>query len=107
MENSQIIAWLLGLLLPIFTGVVLWKLRAQTEKNERFADAITRLESTAVSDKHVREIIREEMEQVNIVLPKLLESMHSLEKYISEERGYKAGQAAARSRAGDGKIYEG
>lgn len=100
-SNSIIITWALGILSTLLTSIVLWKLRAQTEKNEKFSASIVKLENTAVSDEHVRKVVREEMAPVNAALPKILESMHLLETFVAEERGFKAGQRAARTRLAD------
>ena len=101
MENASAI---MGIITTVLAGVILWKLRSQSEKNDKFAASITALENTAVSDEHVRKVIREEMQQLNATLPELIKSMNDVKNYIAEERGYKAGQAAALRRAGDTQL---
>jgi len=100
-SNSLIITWALGLLSTILTGIVLWKLKAQSDKNDKFSASITALENTAVNEGHVRTIIKEELQPMNSALPELVRSINEVNKYIAEERGYRAGQQAAQRRIAD------
>lgn len=101
MDSNSILLWAWGAFGTIFTSVVLWKLRAQTEKNEKFAASITALESTAVNEGHVRTIIKEELSPINSALPDLIRSINEVKTYIAEERGYRAGQQASQRRLTD------
>lgn len=82
----------------LLTSIVLWKLKSQSDKNEKFASAITALENTAVNEGHVRTIIKEELQPMNNALPELVRSMNEVKQYISEEKGYRAGLAAGQRR---------
>jgi len=101
MDNTLIVTWAMTVLSTILTGVILWKLRSQSEKNEKFAASITSLENTAVNDEHVRRVIREEMQQLNTMLPKVLEALREIQTELAEQRGYQAGQIAAQRRVAD------
>lgn len=101
MDNTLIVTWAMTVLSTILTGVILWKLRSQSEKNEKFSTSITSLENTAVNDEHVRRVIREEMQQLNTMLPKVLEALREIQTELAEQRGYQAGQIAAQRRAAD------
>lgn len=100
MDNSAIITWAFGILASLICGVCLFRLQKQSDKdkdqtkiNGDFMGRLTVLENTAVSDEHVRRVIREEMQQMNNLLPKLMDSMHTIELYIAEQKGYKEAQA--------------
>lgn len=101
MDNTLIVTWAMTVLSTILTGVILWKLRSQSEKNEKFSTSITSLENTAVNDEHVRRVIREEMQQLNTMLPKVLEALREIQTELAEQRGYQAGQIAAQRRVAD------
>ena len=101
MDNTLIVTWAMTVLSTILTGVILWKLRSQSEKNEKFSTSITSLENIAVNDEHVRRVIREEMQQLNTMLPKVLEALREIQTELAEQRGYQAGQIAAQRRAVD------
>ena len=101
MDNTLIVTWAMTVLSTILTGVILWKHRSQSEKNEKFSTSITSLENTAVNDEHVRRVIREEMQQLNTMLPKVLEALREIQTELAEQRGYQAGQIAAQRRAAD------
>ena len=100
-SNTIFITWALGLLSTILTGIVLWRLRSQSEKNDKFSSSITALENTAVNEGHVRTIIKEELQPINVALPELIRSINEVNRHISEERGYRNGQQAARTRMAD------
>ena len=100
-SNTVIITWAFGILGSILSGICLYKIKHQAEKNDMFARSITALENTAVSDTHVRQVIREEMASVNLILPKLMDSMHKIELYIAKEEGYRTAKADAARRKGD------
>jgi hypothetical protein len=100
-SNSILITWALGILSTILAGIVLWKLRSQSEKNDGYASAIVALQNTAVNEGHVRTIIKEEMQPMNTALPDLVRSINEVNKFMAEERGYRAGQLAAQRRSAD------
>jgi hypothetical protein len=108
MDNTALITWIFGILASLISGLCLFKLQKQSDKdkdqavvNGDFVARLTVLENTAVSDEHVRKVIREEMQQVNVLLPKLWDSMHKIELYISEQKGYKEAQALMSRRKQD------
>lgn len=92
------IVWVLGILGTVLAGVILWKLRSQSEKNEKFSAAIIALEKTAVSEEHVRKIVTEALSPLLATMEKVVSSTHKIELYISEQRGFQAGQNAAQRR---------
>jgi uncharacterized protein YqfB (UPF0267 family) len=98
------ISALMGLVYTVISAVLIWKIKSQSEKNDKFTQDITTLQTTAVTDEHVRKVMREEMQQLNIALPELVKVVREIEKYIAERRGYDAGYVAAKRRATDGSI---
>jgi hypothetical protein len=100
-SNSIIITWALGIFSTVLSSIYLWKLKAQSDKNDKFSASITALENTAVNEGHVRSIIKEELQPLNNALPDLIRSINEVKTYIAEERGYRNGQLAAQRRAVD------
>lgn len=99
METSTIIASVFGCLLTIISGLVVAKVNRQAAKQEAQDKAITTLQNTAVSDSHVRRIFKEEVQSLANNLDKAVMSLHNIEVYIAEDKGFKAGRAAAQRRA--------
>lgn len=103
---------LLGSLVTFFLGIVSFllthriktqddKIKTQDEKIETMAVEMSTLKSTAVSDSHVRAVVKEELQPLNATLTKVADSMEAIKEYIAEEKGFKAGAAAARRRVED------
>src|SRR5690606_17782505 len=92
MTSTGIGSAIVSVILSLVSGVILYRSNRQAERMEEFAKSISTLESTAVSDSHVRQVIREEMQQLTVLLPRLMDSMQKVELYIADEKGYKAAQ---------------
>lgn len=60
---------------------------------ESFAQAITTLQNTAVSDSHVRRVFKEELLPFSQSLQELVKSNQRIEVHIAEEKGFKAAQS--------------
>lgn len=96
-----IIGGCISLLFTILSGIALHRVNKQSDRIDAFSVAITALENTAVNEGHVRSIIKEELQPINSALPDLIRSINEVKIYISEERGYRAGQQAAARRIAD------
>lgn len=99
--TSLIIGGFISLIFTIIAGVALHRVNKQSDRIDGFAASITTLENTAVNEGHVRSIIREELQPINVALPELIRSINEVNRHISEERGYRAGQQAAQRRLSD------
>lgn len=105
MNDASIITWVFGVLGSLISGIALYRIKQlderakeQQARNDRVAASITALEATAVSDEHMRRVIKEEMHQMNQLIPKVMESLHQIELYVAEERGYRTARAATAAR---------
>ena len=104
--DSVIIGYILGglisLIVTLMGGVMLHRLKKTEEKLEAFSTSITELKSTAVSDSHVRKVVKEEVAPLSDSLNELLKSMHKIEVHMAEEKGFKAATTLShRIRASD------
>lgn len=105
MTDASIITWILGVFGSLVSGIALYRVkqldereREQRVRNDKVAASITALEATAVSDEHMRRVIKEEMQPMNQLIPKVMESLHQIELYVAEERGYRTARAATAAR---------
>ncbi len=96
--TSIIVGGCISLVFTILSGIALHKINKQSDRIDAFSIAITALENTAVTDSHVRSIIREEMQPMNTALPEIVRSLNEFNRFMAEERGYRAGQQAAQRR---------
>lgn len=74
--------------------------KIETTQDEH-SQAITKLESTAVTDSHVRAVVKEEIQPLASTINRVADSMDVIKEYIAEDKGFKAGQAAALRRKDD------
>lgn len=93
MDNTTIFTLIFGAIISVISGLALHRSTKQSDTVDDHSKKITALESTAVSDSHVRSIVKEEISPLNDAIKKLLDSMHNIEVHIAEEKGFKAGQA--------------
>jgi hypothetical protein len=94
METSTIIASVFGFVLTLVSGLIISKVNRTANKQEAQDKAITTLQNTAVSDSHVRKIVKEELQPLTLTLDKVVTSLHNIEVYVAEDKGYKAGRRA-------------
>lgn len=99
--TSIIVGGCISLVFTILSGIALHRVNKQNDRIDAFSIAITALENTAVNESHVRSIIREELQPINVALPELIRSINEVNRHISEERGYRNGQLAAQRRVAD------
>lgn len=92
---TVVIGGIVSLTVSILGGLVVAKVNRQATKIAEFEKAITTLQNTAVNDSHVRRIVKEELEPISSTINKLADSMHNVETFVAEERGFKAGLVAA------------
>lgn len=96
---------LVGSLFTLVTGLVsafiMHRIKTQEGKLDTLTTDVSTLKSTAVSDSHVRAVVKEELQPLNATLTKVADSMEAIKEYIAEEKGFKAGAAAARRRVED------
>ena len=96
-----------GLLLPmqqirlVVAGVALHRVNKQTDRIDEYGSAITTLQNTAVNDSHVRKVVKEELQPLSVNSEKMLSSMHNIEIYIAEQKGYQAARLEAQRRVTD------
>jgi hypothetical protein len=80
-----------GGLISLIVGIALYRIKEQDAKIDEFTKSITALQNTAVSDSHVRNVVKEELRPLTSSTEQLLKSMHNIELHIAQERGFKAG----------------
>ena len=104
MNNETLISLIIGglvtLITTIIAGVAINRTSRQEEKMEEFSKAITSLQNTAVTDSHVRNIVKEEIQPIQVGMGEILKTLHKLEIHMAKEEGYKAG-ASNRRRLSD------
>jgi hypothetical protein len=101
MDNQDILISVIGGLVTILSSLALYFVKRQKDIVDEHTKAIASLQSTAVSDSHVRAVVKEELSPLNHSVNKLLESMHKIEVHIAEEKGFKEGAAMAARRKED------
>lgn len=99
--TALIMGGIITALTSIFSGIAIYRSNRRDDAVERNTQSITVLQQTAVTDSHVRTIIKEEMQPMNTALPEIVRSLNEFNKFMAEERGYRAGQQAAQRRLSD------
>lgn len=108
MSVEAILMSVLGGVVSLFFWFIKHKMTKSDEAAKETAKRLEELEktalslqTTAVTDSHVRKVVKEEMEPIAQQLGKLLEVTHSIEVYMAEDRGYKAAQSSMNKRKQD------
>lgn len=101
--TTLIIGGVVTLITSILAGVAVHRVNKTRDRLDQTINDVTVLQQTAVNDSHVRKIVKEELQPLAINSEKMLESMHKIEMYIAEQKGYYAAKAEARRRATDPK----
>ena len=77
----------------LLVGIALYRIQKHGERMDEFAKNIVTLQNTAVTDSHVRRIVKEEIQPVGADVKEIKESMHNIEIFMAQERGFRAGLA--------------
>lgn len=101
--TTLIIGGTISLCTSILAGVAIHRTNKKTEVIERLENDVTILQQIAVTDSHVRKIVKEELQPLSVNSEKMLISMHNIEIYIAEQKGYQAARIEAQRRATDSK----
>jgi len=78
----------LSLCLTIVAGVAVHRTNKVKDSIDKAINDITVLQQTTVTDSHVRKILKEELQQFSANSEKMLLSMHKIEVFIAEQKGY-------------------
>ena len=74
----------------VISGVSLHRSNKKAELIDKLENDVTILQQIAVTDSHVRKIVKEELQPLSANSEKMLASMHNIELYIAEEKGRKS-----------------
>ena len=96
-----IVGAVVSLVTTILDGVALQRVNKNGALMDKVINDVTVLQQTAVNDSHVRKIVKEELQPLAANSEKMLASMHNIELYIAEEKGFKAAKAEAQRRIKD------
>jgi hypothetical protein len=96
--TALIIGGVVSLCVSIMAGVAVHRSNRARDAVERNTNDITVLQQIAVTDSHVRKIVKEELQPLSVNSEKMLASMHNIELYIAEEKGRKAALLEAQQR---------
>lgn len=96
--SAMIIGGTISLCVSILAGVAIHRSNRARDAVEKNTNDITVLQQIAVTDSHVRKIVREEVQPLAVNTEKMLASMHNIELYIAEEKGRKAALLEAQQR---------
>lgn len=99
--TTLIIGSTFSLITAILAGVAIHRTNKKTEVIEKLENDVTILQQIAVTDSHVRKIVREEVQPLAVNSEKMLTSMHNIEIYIAEQKGYQAARIEAQRRVSD------
>lgn len=99
--TTIIIGGAISALFSFLVGIALYRTQKQSERMSEISKSIVTLQNTAVNDEHVRRVIREEVQQLNTMLPKVLDALREIQTDLAEQKGYQAGQIAAQRRSND------
>lgn len=96
-----IVGAIVSLITTVLAGVALQRVNKNSALMDKVINDVTVLQQTAVNDSHVRKIVKEELQPLASNSEKMLASMHNIELYIAEEKGFKAAKAEAQRRITD------
>lgn len=97
----SILSTVIGGVVAIIGRYLLHRVKKIEENQDIYSEAITKLENTAVTDSHVRAVVKEEIQPLAYSINRVADSMDVIKEYIAEDKGFKAGQAAALRRKDD------
>lgn len=99
---------IIGLVFTIISGIVLHVVTKQSRKQElveeqvsQNTESIIQLKNTAVSESHVRAILREEVQPLHQSMSNLLSSVQAIQIYIAERKGFESAQQIYSKRKSD------
>lgn len=105
MDTTNILLLLLGGVVTIVSGVALHRSTKESDTVEEHTRKITALESTAVTDSHVRMLLKEEIKEeitpVKVTMEEVLRLARKIELRLATEDGFKEGYASAARRKTD------
>lgn len=99
--TTLIIGGVVSLCTSILAGVAIHRANKSSDLLEKVINDVTVLQQTAVNDSHVRKIVKEELQPLSANSEKMLASMHNIEIYIAEQKGYQAARLEAQRRVTD------
>jgi CRISPR/Cas system CSM-associated protein Csm2 small subunit len=100
--TATIIGGVISLCVSIIAGVAIHRTNKARDAIDKAVNDITVLQQIAVTDSHVRKIFKEEVMPLSLNSEKMLASMHNIEIFIAEQKGYNAARLEAkRSRSTD------
>lgn len=99
--TTLILGGVVSLVTAILSGVAIHRTNKKSDVIEKLENDVTILQQIAVTDGHVRKIVREEVYPLAINSEKMLNSMHNIEIYIAEQKGYQAARLEAQRRVVD------
>ena len=99
--TTSTIMGVITLITSILAGVAIHRSNRRDDTVEKNTQDITILQQVAVTDGHVRKIIKEELQPLSLDSEKMLAIMHNIELYIAEEKGFKAARVEAQRRITD------
>lgn len=91
--TTIIIGGVVSAFFSLLVGIALYRIQKQSERMDEFAKNIVTLQNTAVTDEHVRKVVKEEVQPVIGQLQSINASVHNIEIFMAQERGYRAGIA--------------
>jgi hypothetical protein len=91
--TTIIVGGSLSAFFSFLVGIALYRTQKQSERMDEFAKSIVTLQNTAVTDEHVRKVVKEEVQPVIGQLQSINASVHNIEIFMAQERGYRAGIA--------------
>lgn len=96
---TLIIGGTLTLVTSILAGVAVHRVNKNKDMLDKTINDVTVLQQTAVSDSHVRKIVKEELQPLSVNSEKLLEGMRKVELFIAEQKGYYAARSEVKAEA--------
>lgn len=91
--TTIVIGGAISAVFSFLVGIALYRTQKQSERMDEFAKSIVTLQNTAVTDEHVRKVVKEEVQPVIGQLQSINASVHNIEIFMAQERGYRAGIA--------------
>ena len=99
--TTLIVGGIASLMSAILAGIAIHRANRSKDTLEKMVNDVTVLQQTAVNDGHVRKIVKEELQPLSANSEKMLASMHNIEIYIAEQKGYQAARLEAQRRITD------
>lgn len=96
--TTLIVGSVVSLITAILSGVAIHRTNKKSDVIEKLENDVTILQQIAVTDSHVRRIVKEELQPLSVNSEKMLDSMRNIEIYIAEQKGYQAARLEASQR---------